>query len=106
MANIEKYRLVSGKRCAQAVNDNTEYKVFWRSGFAFRGATEHEVKKETAEVFCHPYFDANGNWHNKKVMTFDEQMQQKYKWAATIDLTIDHDRQEIHMNGFSCLDME
>lgn len=83
--NIEKYNLVCGKKCDAALVANPTYKVFWRSGFAMRGACEREVDRNADD--------------------FTQQMKRKYDWAAAIDLEVDHDKKEIHMNGFSCNDL-
>ena len=36
---------------------------------------------------------------------FEDEMQRKYNWSAAIDIEIDHEKKEIHMNGFSENDM-
>jgi len=83
--NIEKFKLVGGKKCNAALVAYPSYKVFWRSGYAFRGACERELDRNADD--------------------FAQQMKCKYEWAAGIDLEIDHDKKEIHMNGFSCNDL-
>lgn len=97
MANVEKFKLVGGNKCKEVLAANPDYKVFWRSGFAFRGAGEGEVQREGLRKIYRP-----GGWY---MGTFEDQMRQKYSWSAAIDITIDHDKKEIHMNGFSENDM-
>lgn len=97
MANVEKFNLVGGNKCKEVLAVNPDYKVFWRSGFAFRGAGEGEVKREGSRKIYRP-----GGWY---MGTFEDQMKQKYSWSAAIDIEIDHDKKEIHMNGFSENDM-
>lgn len=97
MANVEKFKLVGGNKCKEVLAANPDYKVFWRSGFAFRGAGEGEVKREGLRKIYRP-----GGWY---MGTFEDQMRQKYSWSAAIDIEIDHDKKEIHMNGFSENDM-
>ena len=106
MANKEHYSLGGASLCRKALQAHPDYKVFWQSGYSFRGAKEHEVSKETTEENCQPYFDTSGHWHGKRLMTFEEKMEQHFQWACAIDLDIDHDAREIHMNGFSTSDME
>lgn len=97
MANVENFKLVGGNKCKEVLAANPDYKVFWRSGFAFRGAGEGEVKREgSRKIYC------PGGWY---MGTFEDQMKQKYSWSAAIDIEIDHDKKEIHMNGFSENDM-
>lgn len=97
MENVEKYELVGGNKCKEVIAANPNYKVFWRSGFAFRGAGEDEVKREGLRKL---YLRGG-----VKMGTFEEEMQQNYSWSAAIDILIDHDKKEIHFNGFSENDM-
>lgn len=89
----EKYKLAGGKECRKVLAENPTYKVFWRSGFAFRGAGEREIKRDgLRKVWIgREYRDA----------TFEEEMRSRYNWSAGIDIEIDHDKKEIHMNGYS-----
>lgn len=98
MAKIEKFRLVGGNKCKEVLDANPDYKVFWRSGFAFRGAGEVEIQRQGLRKIYHP----GGSYMG----TFEDQMRQKYSWAAAIDIDIDNEKKEIHFNGFSELDME
>ena len=90
----EKFRLVGSKICSQALQKHPDYKVFYRAGFAFRGAGEREDDKQPHEEYI---------WQErrKRVLTFEERMQRRYDWAAALDIDIDHDAKEIHINGFS-----
>lgn len=92
----EKYDLVGSKTCEKVLAENPGYKVFIRCGFAYRGATESEDDKQphTEQMF-----------RKQIVSTFDERMQRFYKWSAAIDIKVDHDTKEIHINGFSENDM-
>ena len=106
MANKEHYSMGGVGICRKMLAAHPDYKVFWQSGYSFRGAKEYEVSKETTEECCRPYLDASGQWHYKRPMTFEEKMEQNFSWACAIDLDVDHDAKEIHMNGFGVLDME
>lgn len=95
--NIEKFRLAGSKECKKVLAENPDYKVFWRSGFAYRGAGEYEICREgKRKIFC------SGGW---VVGTFEDEMQREYDWSAAIDIDVDHDKKEIHFNGFSENDM-
>ena len=37
--------------------------------------------------------------------TFDDELQLCFNWACALDMVIDHDKKEIHINGFSENDM-
>jgi hypothetical protein len=90
----EKYSLVGPDCIRKALNDNPDYKVFYRAGFAFRGAGEKEDDKQPHEEYIYQE-------RRKRVLTFEERMQRRYDWAAALDIDIDHDAKEIHINGFS-----
>ena len=44
--NIVKTGLTRSKNCKKAIVTYSNYRVFWRSGFAYRGAGEREIKRE------------------------------------------------------------
>lgn len=83
--NIEKFKLTSSKKCREVLANNPTYKLYWRSGYAFRGACEREVDRNADD--------------------FTQQMERKYNWAAGIDIEVDHNKKEIHLNGFSTNDL-
>lgn len=95
---MEKYSLVGGKKCNEILNQYPDYKVFWRAGFAYRGAGESEDNKQPFEEYL---------WQErrKRITTFEERMQRRYDWAAAIDINVNHESKEIHINGFSENDM-
>lgn len=95
--NIETFKLAGGKKCREVLATNPSYRVFWRSGFAYRGAGEYEINREGERYILQP-----GGW---RMGTFEDEMQRKYNWSAAIDIEIDHEKKEIHMNGFSENDM-
>lgn len=90
----ESYRLVSGSSCKKAIESHPDYKVFYRAGFAFRGAGEIEDDKQPHEQYIYQE-------GRSRILTFEERMQRRYDWAAALDIDIDHDAKEIHINGFS-----
>lgn len=83
--NIENFSLVGSKKCKEVLAAYPTYRVFWRSGFEYRGAGEMEM--------------------NRYAENFAQLMERKYNWSAAIDIEIDHEKKEIHMNGFSENDM-
>lgn len=95
--NIEKFSLVGGNKCKEVLAAYPTYRVFWRSGFEYRGAGEHEINREGERIIFQPGGLTMG--------TFEDEMQRKYNWSAAIDIEINHEKKEIHMNGFSENDM-
>lgn len=99
MANVEKFNLCGNKVVKDAVKNHPDYKVFWMSGFAWKGACgRREIKREGERKICCP-----GGW---KMGSFDDELQHCLNWACAQDMEIDHDKKEIFINGFSEHDME
>lgn len=92
--NKENYALVGKETCERVLNENPDYKVFWRAGYAFRGATESVDNKDPHEQYVWEY-------NSLMLLTFSDRMELRYKWAAALDIEIDHNKKEIHINGFS-----
>ena len=95
---MKKYRLVSSNVCKDLISKHPDFKIFWRSGFAFKGAKEVEDDKQPKEQFVYQE-------GRSRVLTFEERMQRRYNWAAAIDIDFDEDAKEIHINGYSVNDM-
>ena len=95
--NIVKTGLTRSKNCKKAIATYSNYRVFWRSGFAYRGAGEREIKREGQRTILCP-----GGFF---LGTFDDELQLCFNWACALDMVIDHDKKEIHINGFSENDM-
>lgn len=95
--NIVKMGLTRSKNCKKAIATYPNYRVFWRSGFAYRGAGEREIKREgQRKILCPGGFFLG---------TFDDELQLCFDWACTQSMVIDHDKKEIHINGYSENDM-
>ena len=94
----EYYKLVGSKTCKEVLTKYPNYKVFWRSGFAYRGASENEDNKQLKKEYIYQE-------GRSRETTFEERMQKRYNWSAAIDIDIDHEKKEIHFNGFSENDM-
>ena len=94
----EHFELTGSDTAKDILSKYLDYRFFWRSGFAYRGATESEDNKQTRKEYV---------WKEKRVrdVTFEERMQHRYDWSAAIDIDVDHEKKEIHMNGFSENDM-
>lgn len=95
---MDKYELVGSKTCKEVLAKYPEYKVFWRGGYAFKGAKEVEDDKQPEERYV---------WQERanRVLSFEERMQRRYDESVVIDIDVDHEKKEIHFNGFSGNDM-
>ena len=94
----EKFDLVGGKKLREVLKNHPDYRYFSRSGYAYRGASEKEDDKQTRSE----YVFEDGK---RRDTTFEERVERFIRWAAAIDIVIDHDAKEIHVNGFSENDM-
>lgn len=99
METKEKYELVGGNKLREVVKNNPEYRYFVRSGFAYKGALEEEDDKQIKNEYIYQE-------HRKRDTTFEERVERFIFWAAAIDIVVDHEAKEIHVNGFSMNDME
>lgn len=79
----EKFSLVGADTCRKAIADNPNYRLHVRCGYAYRGARENLVNPKNTP-----------------------RLERFYDWGAAFDVDIDHDKKEIHLNGFSYLDLE
>lgn len=92
----EHYSLSGSKKCKELLKQYPDYKVFWRSGFAYRGASDKELDRNGTFKRFYPHNDT---------ITFEELMERNYNWAAAIDIDVLHDSKELHFNGFSANDL-
>lgn len=86
------YKLSDGKKCKELLNAYPNYKVFWRSGYAFKGALKQELDRNTTYKRTYPI---------KEEVSFEKEMEYRYNWSAAIDIEVLHDKKELHFNGFS-----
>lgn len=98
MKNKEHYELVGKTTCKKVLSENPTYKIFWQFGFSFKGAKESIDDKQPKEEYI---------WQERqsRVLTFEERMERRYEHSSAIDVFVDHDKKEIHFNGFSCNDL-
>ena len=89
-------------KCKELLAKYPDYKVFWCSGFQYRGKKEAEMPRDKTDYKLHYREGFYAKWRNA---TFEEIMQSHYDWAAAIDIDVDHDKRELHFNGFSENDM-
>lgn len=91
---MEKYSLVGSSTCEETLSKYPDYKVFWRSGYAYKGAAEVEDDKQPKREYVYQE-------GRSRETTFEERMLRRYNWSAAINITVDHEKKEIHLNGFS-----
>lgn len=93
---MEKLKLIGSKTVNEVLSNYSEYTLYIRKGFAFRGAQEYLEDKQTKLSPCRG---------GQRIMTFEERMQQLYDFYVAYDVNIDHENKKLHLNAFSANDM-
>lgn len=93
---MESLTLIGNSKVREVLNSYSDYTLYIRKGFAFRGAKEVLEDKQTKSSPCPGGF---------KVMTFDERMERIYEHYVAYDVDIDHENKKLHLNAFSANDM-
>lgn len=93
--------------CDYAIADldaHPDKKIFWRSGFAWKGAGEFEIPRDPEKypqknpfyVFNNRLLPVYNSWKDK--------LRENFKWACVVNLDKNTD-EEMHLNGLSENDM-
>ena len=88
----ESYRLQNKQFCKELLSKYPDYKVYWRSGFVYRGAREVELDRNGQFKRHYPYND---------VISFEEKIENELNWSAATDVIVLHHKKALHFNGFS-----
>jgi len=73
-------------------------KLFWRSGWAWKGASEYEISRDPKD---YPMTELGVG----KIASWQDSLKRKYGWACVVECDKNTD-EELHLNGLSELDME
>ena len=82
-------------------------RIFWRSGWAYRGAREREISREPHEPKTVLKNDGSDGCRMVPMLIRDwkDELKACFRWACVVDLDANTD-EEMHLNGLSCNDME
>jgi hypothetical protein len=82
-----------------------EKRLFWRSGWAYRGATEYEVSRDPSKYPQTKMVCIDLRMSRRVIASWKDELKAKYEWACLV--TCDrNDEREMHLNGLSCNDLE
>ena len=84
--NGEYFKYGDGRQCEMFLNKYPDYKLYWQSGWGFKGKREMEIDRNSP--------------------SFSDEMKNRYNWAANITITVNHEDKSLHFNGLSLSDME
>ena len=88
---MEKFELIGKNKVLELLEKHADYRVFIRRGYAYRGAKEVEDDKQDKMAWM------DRVW---QMTTFEGRMNSFLNYY-TCDVDIDHDKKEMHINGFS-----
>ena len=82
-------------------------RIFWRSGWAYRGAGEREISREAHEPKTVMKNDGSDGCRMVPTLIRDwkDELKACFRWACVVEMDANTD-EEMHLNGLSCNDME
>lgn len=93
--------------CDYAIADldaHPNKKIFWRSGYAFKGAEEFEIPRDPEKYpMKNPFYV----WNNRLLPVYNswkDKLREQFKWTCVVNLDKNTD-DEMHLNGLSENDM-
>lgn len=78
-------------------------RIFWQSGFLFRGAREGEISRDPAD-YPKRYLGVQGCPPPPIINSWRDELKKKFDWACVVECQSNSDT-EIHLQGFSTSDM-
>ena len=78
-------------------------RLFWQSGFSFRGAREGEISRNPAD-YPKRRLGVQGCPPPPVINSWRDELRKKYDWACVVDCKSNSD-DEIHLVGYSVNDM-
>ncbi len=90
--------LISYETVVKDLEVHPAKRIFWRSGWAWKGAGEGEISRDLKDyprrILCGPIF---ASWK--------DDLKHKFDWACVVECDKNTD-EEIHLNGLSVNDMD
>ena len=82
-------------------------RIFWRSGWAYRGAREREISRAPHEPKTVLKNDGSDGCRMVPTLIRDwkDELKACFRWACVVEMDANTDS-EMHLNGLSCNDME
>ena len=81
-------------------------RIFWRAGWAYRGAREREISRAPHEPKTVMKSDGSDGCRMVPTLIRDwkDELKACFRWACVVELDANTDA-EMHLNGLSCNDM-
>ena len=80
-------------------------RIFWRSGWAYRGAGESEISRKPGDYPKKRTVCIDLRMSERVIASWKDELKAKFDWACVVELDANTDA-EMHLNGLSCNDME
>ena len=82
-------------------------RIFWRAGWAYRGARELEISREMHDPRTVLKNDGSDGCRMVATLIRDskDELRARFLWACVVEMDANTD-EEMHLNGLSCSDME
>ena len=82
-------------------------RIFWRSGWAYRGASEREISRAPHEPKTEMRNDGSDGCRMvpTTIRDWKDELKACFRWACVVEMDANTDS-EMHLNGLSCNDME
>ena len=80
-------------------------RIFWRSGWAWKGAGESEISRDPKDYPKTKMVCVDLRMSRRTMASWKDELKAKFDWACVVDLDRNDDG-EMHLNGLSVNDME
>lgn len=80
-------------------------RLFWRSGYKFRGAAEREIPRDPKNYPKHKGVWLKGFPEPPILNSWKDALKAEYGWACIVECE-SNTNEELHLQGLSVLDME
>lgn len=95
---------VSFKSVIEDLEKNPKKRIFWRSGFAWKGAGESEISRDHKDYPKTKSVNVNMRIQWRTINSWKDDLKAKFDWACVVEMDSNTD-EEMHLNGLSENDM-
>ncbi len=96
---------ISYEKAVADLEAHPEKRIFWRSGWAWKGASECEVSRDARDYPKTHMVCVDNRGSVRTMESWKDELKAKFDWACVVELDR-NDEREMHLNGLSCLDLE
>ena len=97
--------LISYETVVKDLDAHPEKRIFWRSGWAWKGAGEGEISRAAKDYPKRRAVCIGLRMTERVFASWKDVLKAKFEWACVVNLDANTD-EAIHLNGLSVNDME